>query len=121
MFWFRNTELTLIFHLDPGPCEFQHSWKSVSALSNRKVSCARINQPDLRVEGLFRKNGNIRRLKEFCEQVSSAQGSASLMNDNPIQIAALMKKFFRDLPEPLLTFKLSELFIFSQSNFTPLP
>ncbi|KIO25870.1 hypothetical protein M407DRAFT_236420 [Tulasnella calospora MUT 4182] len=29
--------------------------------------------------------------------------------ENPVQLAALMKKFFRDLPDPLMTFKLHKL------------
>ncbi|RKO97023.1 hypothetical protein CAUPRSCDRAFT_11285, partial [Caulochytrium protostelioides] len=34
--------------------------------------------------------------------------------NNPIQVAAFLKKFLRDLPEPLLTFKLHRLFVCSQ-------
>jgi hypothetical protein len=34
-----------------------------------------------------------------------------------VQIAALLKKFLRDMPEPLLTTKLHRLFIGSQSKY----
>jgi hypothetical protein len=71
---------------------------------------------DLSIEGIFRKNGNIKRLKECCEHLTT-NTTLPFLDDNPIQLSALLKRFFRDLPEPLLTFKLSELFIISQSIF----
>jgi hypothetical protein len=33
-----------------------------------------------------------------------------------VQLAALLKKFFKELPDPLLTFKLHGLFIATQSK-----
>lgn len=69
------------------------------------------------VEGIFRKNGNIRRLKDLSETIDKNPSAGNLSEDNPVQVAALMKKFLRDLPDPLLTFKLHKLFITSQSNF----
>ncbi|EKD20998.1 uncharacterized protein L3040_004617 [Drepanopeziza brunnea f. sp. 'multigermtubi'] len=70
---------------------------------------------DLSVEGVFRKNGNIKRLndtsaiidKDGCEAVDFSK-------ENVVQIAALLKKYLRELPDPLLTFKLHRLFITSQ-------
>ena len=62
------------------------------------------------VEGIFRKNGNIRRLKEVSEEIDTNPTNVQLMNEGPIQVAALTKKFLRELPEPLLTFKLHKLF-----------
>ena len=62
------------------------------------------------VEGIFRKNGNIRKLKEVCEEIDTNPSNVHLMNEGPIQVAALTKKFLRELPEPLLTFKLHKLF-----------
>lgn len=72
---------------------------------------------DMSVEGVFRKNGNIRRLKELSEIIDRDPSEAMLANENPIQVAALLKKFLREMPEPLLTFKLHRLIIFSQSKF----
>lgn len=66
---------------------------------------------DLSIEGIFRKNGNIRRLKEQCGLIDSDPGHVDLQSDNAIQIAALLKKFLRDLPEPLLTNNLYDLFM----------
>jgi hypothetical protein len=43
-----------------------------------------------------------------------------LSQDNPVQLAALLKKFLRELPDPLMTFKLHRLFVSSQCTFVPL-
>lgn len=69
------------------------------------------------IEGVFRKNGNIRRLKELSEAIDKDPSSVNLTEDNPVQVAALLKKFLRDLPDPLLTFKLHRLFVVSQSKY----
>lgn len=71
---------------------------------------------DLRVEGIFRKNGNIKRLKTVTEELDQDPFDADFADDNQIQLAALIKKFLRDLPEPVMTFKLHRLFICSQSE-----
>ena len=68
------------------------------------------------VEGIFRKNGNIRRLKELTDAIDRDPSSVDLTQDNPVQLAALLKKFLRELPDPLLTFKLHRLFIATQSE-----
>lgn len=68
------------------------------------------------IEGIFRRNGNIRRLKELTESIDRDPSSVDLTQDNPVQLAALLKKFFRDLPDPLMTYKLHRLFIASQGS-----
>lgn len=73
-----------------------------------------MKQMDMSVEGVFRKNGNIRRLKELTDAIDRDDGMVNFCEDNPVQLAALLKKFLRDLPDPLLTFKLHHLFIASQ-------
>lgn len=72
---------------------------------------------DMSIEGIFRKNGNIRRLKDLTEAIDRDPSSVELTQDNPVQLAALLKKFLRDLPDPLMTFKLHRLFIASQCMF----
>lgn len=69
------------------------------------------------VEGVFRKNGNIRRLRDLTEELDKDPQSVNLVDDNPVQLAALLKKFLRELPDPLLTFKMHQLFIATQSEF----
>ncbi|TFY80882.1 hypothetical protein EWM64_g3132 [Hericium alpestre] len=73
-----------------------------------------MRQMDMSVEGIFRKNGNIRRLKDLTEALDRDPSSVDLSHDNPVQLAALLKKFLRELPDPLLTFKLHKLLIASQ-------
>lgn len=71
------------------------------------------------VEGIFRKNGNIRRLKELTDAIDRDPSSVDLTQDNAVQLAALLKKFLRELPEPLLTFKLHRLLVASQCGYSP--
>jgi hypothetical protein len=66
------------------------------------------------VDGIFRKNGNIRRLKDLTDAIDRDPSSVDLTQDNAVQLAALLKKFLRELPEPLLTFKLHRLLVASQ-------
>ncbi|KAF8845141.1 hypothetical protein BDN67DRAFT_977653 [Paxillus ammoniavirescens] len=74
-----------------------------------------MRQMDMSVEGIFRRNGNIRRLKDLTEAIDHDPLSVDLTQDNPVQLAALLKKFLRELPEPLMTFKLHRLLIASLS------
>jgi hypothetical protein len=73
---------------------------------------------DLNVEGIYRKNGNIKQLKILSDAIDKTPGEINLKGNSPIQLAALMKKFLRDLPNPVLTFKLYPLFIISQKAST---
>jgi hypothetical protein len=68
---------------------------------------------DLSVEGIFRKNGNIRGLKQLSEQSTQDDFEQELGQQNSVQLAALLKKYLRELPEPLLTFRLYDLFLTS--------
>ncbi|ANB14681.1 Lrg1p [Sugiyamaella lignohabitans] len=80
-----------------------------------------MRQKDMSVEGIFRKNGNIRRLKEFTEKIDKNPDKSSILSEeNAIQLAALLKKFLRELPEPLMTSKLQKLWIMTQSKYFPL-
>ncbi|WBW73243.1 RhoGAP for Rho1, Rga1 [Schizosaccharomyces osmophilus] len=74
---------------------------------------AAMKKKDMSVVGVFRKNGNIRRLKELSDLLDISPESINYEEESPIQLAALLKKFLRELPDPLLTFKLFGLFITS--------
>jgi hypothetical protein len=80
-------------------------------------SVSAMRQMDMSVEGVFRKNGNIRRLKDIAELIDTKYDQVDLTKETPVQIAALLKKFLREMPDPLLTFKLHRLFVISQSKF----
>ena len=75
-----------------------------------------MRQMDMAVEGVFRKNGNIRGLRDLSEKLDQKEVEVDLSKENPVQVAALLKKFLRELPDPLLTYKLYRLFVTSQSR-----
>ena len=75
-----------------------------------------MRQMDMSVEGVFRKNGNIRGLRDLSEKIDQKEVEVDLSKESPVQVAALLKKFLRELPDPLLTYKLYRLFVTSQSK-----
>lgn len=88
----------MIYDIDPVGYSFSH------------------NLLDMSVEGIFRKNGNIRRLNELTDAIDRDPSSVDLTQDNPVQLAALLKKFLKSLPEPLMTYKLYRLFMAAESE-----
>ncbi|KAI0124681.1 rho-type GTPase-activating protein 1 [Xylariales sp. AK1849] len=71
-----------------------------------------LKNKDLSVEGVFRKNGNIKRLTEQVIAVDRDGCDAIRWNDEtPHQLAALLKRYLRELPDPLMTQKLYRLWI----------
>ncbi|KAG0671414.1 hypothetical protein C6P45_000581 [Maudiozyma exigua] len=71
-----------------------------------------LRQMDMSVEGIFRKNGNIRKLRELTTQIDENPSEVpDLSKENAIQLSALLKKFFRELPDPVLTSTLYNLWI----------
>lgn len=69
------------------------------------------------VEGIFRKNGNIRELnlmEEIIDKDSSSDHATTidlLAKQTSIQLAVLLKRYLRALPEPLLTYRLYPVFL----------
>lgn len=85
----------------------------IPAFVDECVSAMR--QMDMSVEGIFRKNGNIRRSKELAEMSDKNPSKTGMFTDeNPIQLAALFKRYLRELPDCLLTFKLQKLWLTTQ-------
>lgn len=79
-----------------------------------------LRQKDMSVEGIFRLNGNIKKLRELTDQINkNPLRSPDFTGQTAVQLAALMKKWLRDLPNPLLTFHLYELWIASQRESDP--
>lgn len=67
---------------------------------------------DLSVEGVFRKNGNIKKLSELCEKIDrDGCDGVNLGGQSVVQVAALLKRYLRDLPDPLMTHKLYRLWL----------
>jgi hypothetical protein len=67
---------------------------------------------DMSVEGVFRKNGNLKALRELEEEID-AKGveQVDLNTKNPVMLANLLKRFLRLMPDPVLTLKLYRLFM----------
>jgi len=67
---------------------------------------------DMSIEGVFRKNGNLKALRELEEEID-AKGvqQVDLNTKNPVILANLLKRFLRLMPEPVLTLKLYRLFM----------
>ncbi|KAL7824229.1 hypothetical protein V8C26DRAFT_385349 [Trichoderma gracile] len=67
---------------------------------------------DLSVEGVFRKNGNIKKQQAMVDKIN-AEGcdAVNFMEQPVIQLAAVLKRYLRDLPDPLMTHKLYRLWI----------
>lgn len=71
-----------------------------------------LRQMDMSVEGIFRKNGNIKRLKILTLDIDNNPSEPpDFSKENAIQLSALLKKYIRELPDPLLTTALYNLWI----------
>lgn len=67
---------------------------------------------DLSVEGVFRKNGNIKKQQNLVEKINlEGCDVVNFMEQPVVQLAALLKRYLRDLPDPLMTHKLYRLWI----------
>ncbi|XP_068701575.1 rho GTPase-activating protein 6-like isoform X2 [Montipora foliosa] len=70
----------------------------------------------LHVLGIFRVGGSKKRLKQMRDQFDSGEKTEfTSEDDNPHDVAALFKEYFRDLPEPLLTRDLYSAFLETQT------
>ncbi|KAG7663208.1 rga1 [[Candida] subhashii] len=79
-----------------------------------------LRQKDMSVEGIFRLNGNIKKLRELTEEINkNPLKSPDFSNQSAVQLAALMKKWLRELPNPLLTYNLYDIWISSQRERNP--
>lgn len=72
---------------------------------------------DMSIEGVFRKNGNLKALRELEEEIdANGVQKVDLNNKNPVILANLLKRFLRLMPEPVLTLKLYRLFMVANGN-----
>ncbi|KAI1322190.1 RhoGAP-domain-containing protein [Xylariaceae sp. FL0255] len=71
-----------------------------------------LKNKDLSIEGVFRKSGNMKKLAEQVAAIDRDGCDAIRWNDeSPHQLAALLKRYLRELPDPLMTFKLHRLWL----------
>nr|XP_049598023.1 rho GTPase-activating protein 7 isoform X1 [Syngnathus scovelli]XP_049598024.1 rho GTPase-activating protein 7 isoform X1 [Syngnathus scovelli] len=61
--------------------------------------------------GLFRKSGSKSRIQHLRETLESDPDGVSYDGQSAFDVADLVKQYFRDLPEPVFTFKLCETFL----------
>lgn len=61
--------------------------------------------------GLFRKSGVKSRIQALRQQCELTPDAVSFEDQSAYDVADMVKQFFRDLPEPLLTSKLGETFL----------
>lgn len=92
----------------------QSCFSSNSMVPNFLRDCIlAIVDQDLNTEGIFRKNGNIRGIREMCETINASPDREDWFDyfrEQPvIQLTAFIKKFLRELPEPLLSKRLHKL------------
>uniref|UniRef100_A0A8K9V141 StAR-related lipid transfer (START) domain containing 13a n=1 Tax=Oncorhynchus mykiss TaxID=8022 RepID=A0A8K9V141_ONCMY len=74
------------------------------ALSHLRMHC-------LDQVGLFRKSGVKSRIQALRQECETSPGSVCYEDQSAYDVADMVKQFFRDLPEPLLTSKLGETFL----------
>jgi hypothetical protein len=87
----------------------------VPALLQDAISAMR--NMDMSVEGVFRKNGNLKTLRELQEEIDAKGGDAVDLNkETPVMLANLLKRFLRYMPDPVLTLKLYRLFMTANSK-----
>ena len=89
----------------------------IPALIDDSVSAMR--QMDMSVEGRFPQEWKHQTTARKPAELIDQNQTPDLNRENPVQIAALLKRFLREMPEPLLTFKLHELFIITQKIDDP--
>lgn len=89
----------------------------VPALLENAITAMR--SMDMSIEGVFRKNGNLKALRELEEEVD-AKGveQVDLNSKNPVILANLLKRFLRLMPDPVLTLKLYRLFMVANGMMT---
>ena len=75
---------------------------------------------DLRIEGIFRKNGNVKRVNEIVDAFEENTYSNELANEHVLNLAVILKRFLREIPEPLCTFRLHKLFTVALSEVSHL-
>lgn len=99
---------TIPAHLSPGPTAFPSPLGCQKKISGAKGSLTGHIPVALFQVGLFRKSGVEISIHAF---TSMNELRTSKEDQSAYDVADMVKQFFRDLPEPLSTNKLSETFL----------
>jgi len=75
-----------------------------------------LNEKGKDEEGIFRKAGGAIRIRDLRERIDTESGATDFAacGSRPHDVAALLKQFLRDLPEPLLTHQFLDAFAMTQ-------
>jgi hypothetical protein len=73
----------------------------------------------LDVEGIFRLSGSTTAIEKYVEMYNSGTPPDLSKERDPHTVTGLLKLFFRELPEPLMTFELYDKFIIAQQESDP--
>ncbi|XP_007572394.1 GEM-interacting protein isoform X1 [Poecilia formosa] len=65
----------------------------------------------LSVQGVYRVSGSKPRIQKLCQTFETQKDQVDLSEHSPHDITSILKHFFKELPEPLLTFDLYNEFI----------
>ena len=82
-----------------------------------KQCCVHIEKYGLETVGIFRIDSSKKRIKEIREQFNRGESVVLDSSYNPLDVACLLKDYLRSLPEPLLTRKLYNAFIYCSSKY----
>ncbi|XP_061701907.1 GEM-interacting protein isoform X2 [Syngnathoides biaculeatus] len=72
---------------------------------------AEIESRALSVQGVYRVSGSKPRVQKLCQALEELKEHADLSEVSPHDVTCILKHFFKELPEPLLTFELYHEFI----------
>ena len=99
-------------HSGPGSMLSHHSQIACFRKRMTGARAASLTRPcDLFQVGLFRKSGVKSRIHALRQMNESFPENVSYEDQSAYDVADMVKQFFRDLPEPLFTNKLSETFL----------
>lgn len=91
----------------------------MSSLSVPAIVTACINHLEnygLHTTGIFRVSTSLKRIRQLREDLDSGKDVQFGEDHSPHDVAALLKEFLRDLPEPLLCRDLYQAFLKTQST-----
>lgn len=78
-----------------------------------------LDERALDIEGIFRLSGSTTAIEKYVAMYNSGVTPDLSKEQDPHTVAGLLKLFFRELPEPLLTFDLYDKFISAQQESDP--
>ncbi|KAM4597977.1 GEM-interacting protein isoform 2-T2 [Polymixia lowei] len=76
-----------------------------------RLCTAEIESRALTVQGVYRMSGSKPRVQKLCQAFETQRDQVDLSDLSPHDITSVLKHFFKELPEPLLTYELYNDFI----------